>query len=103
MAFQVLKLFEIVINGSHSAPVSSLLSQSRTPQRLLPLHHTELNSALGFKLIGAGDGRPRARPPRLCLGRKLFSLDSWMGLHIAGRQIHGLSLVGQQFRSDGDE
>lgn len=58
MAFQVLKLFEIVTNGSHSAPVSSLLSQSWTPQRLLPLHHAELNLALGFKLIGAGDGRP---------------------------------------------
>lgn len=54
MAFQVLKLFEIVTSGSYSAPVSSLLSQSWTAQRLLPLHQAELNLALGFKLIGAG-------------------------------------------------
>lgn len=58
MAFQVLKLFEIVNNRSHSPPVSSLLSQNWMPRRLLPLHQARLNLALGLKLIGAGNGQP---------------------------------------------
>jgi len=58
MAFQVLKLFETVTDGSRSPPASGLLPQSSMPRRLPPLRQARLSLALGLQLMGAGSGRP---------------------------------------------